>query len=457
MDRRLPILAEWKSAIAAARAGKVAAREGWRDEVAGGGITHKQRVDAALLHSIRNPIKPSPITPTGEELIARAEDWNREKNALIAEVEAMGLKETAARLKESFDRVRDGTMSEALMVADEVVQGFSVEQAQQKYGLTPSETREARAIISDPHTYTPTSPLTPARLTAFKEHREKAQIATKTVDQQLSKLQKLSAYLKQQGISLNHDTVAAWLESLDLSSKTKAQYLLAGNTFWKWAMKNDARWKVDFAGVENPFREQELPQVRGKAKADAARKAFTIEEIERLFHQAKMEGHERLCDLIQLGSYTGARIEEICQWKTDSIVLIEGVRCFAIADAKTAAGVREIPVHPALLPIVERLYSETKDGYLLPSSGGNKYGIRSDSLSKSFGRLKTSMGFGPKLVFHSVRSMVVTQLQRANVPGVLIAELAGHETGTVTFDVYHQGASPQQKLEALQKLSYKFG
>ncbi|TCQ84245.1 tyrosine-type recombinase/integrase [Pseudomonas sp. JUb52] len=456
MEKRLPILAQWKADIAAARAGKAAAREGWRDEVAGEGIIHKARVDTALLYAIRNPTRPSPITPTEEELIARVADWYSQKDSLIAEVEAMGLTDTATQMRESFDRVFGASASEAVMIADEVVQGFSVEEAQQKYGLTPSETKEARTIVSEPHTYTPTSQLTPARLKAFREHREKAQIATKTIDQQLSKLQKLSAYLKQQGVSLNHDTVAAWLESLDLTSKTKTQYLLAGNTFWKWAMKNDARWKVDFAGVESPFREQELPKVRGKAKAEAARKAFTVEEIEIIFSQAKSEGHERLCDLIQFGSYTGARIEELCQLRADSIITIEGVQCFKIADSKTAAGIREIPVHPALVPLVERLSKETKDGYLLPSSGGNKYGVRSDSLSKAFGRLKSSLGFGTQHVFHSVRSMAVTQLLRKGVPGVQVADLVGHETGVITYDVYDQGASPRQKLEAISKLSYNF-
>ena len=38
------------------------------------------------------------------------------------------------------------------------------------------------------------------------------------------------------------------------------------------------------------------------------------------------------------------------------------------------------------------------------------------------------------------------------MPGPLIAELVGHETGTVTYDIYSQGASATQKLAAISKI-----
>jgi len=55
-------------------------------------------------------------------------------------------------------------------------------------------------------------------------------------------------------------------------------------------------------------------------------------------------------------------------------------------------------------------------------------------------------------VFHSIRKTAITQLVRADVPGTLVAELVGHETGTVTFDVYSQGASAAQKFDAISKM-----
>lgn len=156
--------------------------------------------------------------------------------------------------------------------------------------------------------------------------------------------------------------------------------------------------------------------------------------------------------MILLGAYTRARIEELCQLKVEHLIEPDGIDSFDIVDSKTAAGIRIVPVHPALSSIVERLKEDSKDGYLIPSDSKNKYGIRSDALSKAFGRLKEAQGYGAQHVFHSIRKTVITQLVRAEVQGTLIAELVGHETGIVTFDVYSQGASAAQKLAAISKL-----
>jgi len=323
-----------------------------------------------------------------------------------------------------------------------------------RYRSAHKKSDTPESIITTPASYKPRSPITPSRLAAFRAFREKQGLPAKTVDQQESKLQKLAAFLTSEGKPLEFDTVSAWLDSLELSSKTKAQYLLAGSTFWKWAIRYDEQWKKDFKDKANPFADHDLPKAR-KGKADTSRKAFSVADIQKIYRTARDDNQTVLCDLIQLGAYTGCRIEELCKLKPESIVTIDGIQCFNIEDSKTKAGIRHVPVHSALKPLLDRLIKDTKDGYLLPSSGGNKYGIRSDSLSKAFGRLKTSLGYDSRHVFHSVRAMVITQLQRADVPGVLIAELVGHETGTVTFDVYAGGHSEEQKAEAIQRLSYQ--
>jgi integrase len=126
--------------------------------------------------------------------------------------------------------------------------------------------------------------------------------------------------------------------------------------------------------------------------------------------------------------------------------------CIDITDSKTAAGIHVVPVHPALANVVTRLATDSRDGFLIPTTCRNQYGIRSDALSKAFGRLKTSLGFGSKHVFHSIRASAITHLVRADVADRLIKELVGHETGTVTFDVYSLGSSAKQKLDAISKL-----
>ncbi len=321
-----------------------------------------------------------------------------------------------------------------------------------KYHLTKEQRAELEGLIGTPSSYKPRSPITSARLAAFREHRAKRNIAPKTIDQQQAKLEKLSAFLKSKDVALDFDAVSAWIDSLKLSSKTLAQYLLAGNVFWKWALKYDTRWRDEFKDRANPFENHDLPQLTGKARADGQRKDFDLADISKLHNAALTDGPTALSDLILLGAYTGARIEELCQLKVEHVINPDGIPSLDIVDSKTTAGIRQVPVHPALRPVIDRLANDSTDGYLVPSKSKNKYNNRSDLLSKAFGRLKTAQGFGAQHVFHSIRKTVTTQLVRAGVQGTLIAELVGHETGTVTFDVYSQGASPLQKLEAISKL-----
>ena len=53
----------------------------------------------------------------------------------------------------------------------------------------------------------------------------------------------------------------------------------------------------------------------------------------------------------------------------------------------------------------------SQDGYLLSGLTFNKYGDRSNAIGKRFGRLKQSLGFSEKKVFHSIRKTVVTLLE----------------------------------------------
>lgn len=321
-----------------------------------------------------------------------------------------------------------------------------------KHSLTVEQQQELVSLIESPTSYQKKSPLTTARLLSFRAYRLDKKIAEKTVDQQESKLRKLSEYLTTNQAPLDTDTVADWLKSLELSSKTLTQYLLAGSVFWKWANRYDERWRADYKGRVNPFENHDLPKVRAKDRAASKRKDYSLEDLEVLYDAAQKRGLHVLADLILLGFYTGARIEELCQLTTNNVVTQEKILCFDFPDSKTYAGIRYVPVHPALKPIVKRLQRDSVDGYLIHSTSRNKYKNRSDPLSKAFGRLKTAHGFGKQHVFHSFRGTVVTQLQRANVPGPLIAQIVGHETGTVTYDVYSQGASPLQKLKAISKL-----
>lgn len=313
--------------------------------------------------------------------------------------------------------------------------------------------QEAGSILAG--TYKPKSPITTTRLREFRVHRTAHNLGAKPIDTQEAKLTKLSAYLSETGKPLDFDSVAAFLNTLEgLTSKTKRQYLLAGNVFWKWAVKYDTQWREHYKGLASPFENHDLPQLRGREAKEAKRKPFEIEDLPKLHAAALAKKDTILAATIQLGAYSGARIEELCQLKTENIILVDGVSCFDIVDSKTVAGIRQVPIHPALAAMVQQLVKDSEDGWLLPIKTKNMYGIRSDALSKRFGRLKTELKFGPLHVFHSIRHTVTTCLHQAGLPLTTVQQLIGHETKTVTLDVYSQGLSATQKLEAISKIAY---
>ncbi|MNR32189.1 Phage integrase family protein [compost metagenome] len=125
--------------------------------------------------------------------------------------------------------------------------------------------------------------------------------------------------------------------------------------------------------------------------------------------------------------------------------------------SKTDAGIRDVPLHPALVPLFNKLSANasSNDGFLFPG-GGNKYGNRLDYLSKRFGRLKTAEGFGKDHAFHSIRHSFTTLLHQAGVSIEVLPYITGHETGNFTLTQYSKGPSFKQKTEAIALLSFDF-
>ncbi len=325
-----------------------------------------------------------------------------------------------------------------------------------RFTFTPEEKAVLSTIVNNPTGHKPKCPITKARIDAFKLFRETRGGEAKHVAQQVRRVKNLKEFLTTESLPLSFDAVDKWIVSLNKSPATINQHLMAGNAFWKWAIRYDAQWTETFRDKANPFQGHSIPKGGGSKLAGQERKAFTSEELAKLYSGAVATGKTALADLILLASYTGARIEELCQLRVADVVTLEGVQCLDITASKTKAGVRAVPVHSAISGVVARLIKASSDGFLIPTTSVNKYGKRYPAHSKAFGVLRDSLGFTPLHVFHGIRHSVVTALVRTDVNDALIKELVGHETGSITHDVYSKGSSPRQKLLAIEKLTYAF-
>lgn len=235
------------------------------------------------------------------------------------------------------------------------------------------------------------------------------------------------------------------------SSKTKAKNYGFVAKYWKYLQDMEA---VSY-DKPNPFAELGLKSNKRKKTDSEERKPFSIGDIIPLIEKAKETGYEHLSALVTLGAYTGARIEEICSLRVADIKEIDGIDCICIADAKTTAGIREVPIHSKLKDLIRTLSVASTDGYLLSGLTVNKYGDRSNAIGKRFGRLKTQLGYGPDRVFHSIRKTVTTIFENSGIEEGLAADIVGHEKKTITYGLYSGGSSTERKQQAIQKITYK--
>ncbi len=284
------------------------------------------------------------------------------------------------------------------------------------------------------------------------EWKARLQLAPKTIDQMVKDVGRMVAkFPTLEGI--NRQSVRKWLEGLttgseQLSASSVRRIVGFCRNFWGYLQETqEVSSDADCPFVVPSFAKQSK---RNKGSSKDGWIPFHPEDVMKLFNVATEKGDNQLADLILLGAYTGARIEEICSMKLTEV----GSNFLRIPDAKTAAGIRTIPIHSALLPAVERMKDKSTDGYLLSGLTFNKYNDRSNAVGKRFGRLKTAQGYGEKQVFHSIRKTVVTLLENAGVSENLTADIVGHDKPRITYGLYSGGATLEVMREALEKISY---
>lgn len=457
MRLRLPILAKWKEEIHALREQKASKGDTWRLSLHEEGLLVKdERTKVAT-----NLYTPSSGTSLSEldlpslvrDYLDISSDLDKAGHHSLAQRLQNWIQSYIKTLEQGFEHATGiVSMNELINIQAEI----DVLIAAEDFNLSQDETQEARAIILNPSSYKPKSPITKSMLDSWAAHLETQIETEKTRDRLKQSVRRFSDYLTQQGIGLTFDTVHSFLGTLSPARQTRANYLWAGRTFWKWAIKYNATFREKFNGQPCPFDGHELPKT-GEA-AGRKRLAYTKEQIEQLHEQALEKGSIALSCLIKFGSYTGARLEEIGRIRPEHTIFDNSGEPigFKITESKTDAGVREMPLHPKLVPLYKELCSKAKDndGYLFPG-GSNKYGNRLDGLSKQFGRLK-SKSFGKDYTFHSVRHTVTTILHQQGVSIEVLPYILGHETGAFTLSQYSKGPSFNQKMECIALLDYDF-
>lgn len=236
------------------------------------------------------------------------------------------------------------------------------------------------------------------------------------------------------------------------------QEQVAGQTLQNWltclgSLYEFALRTYDAIPEGNPFHGHNLEARRTIESYEP----FTTKQLVTLVENAEDE----LQGVILIGLYSGMRLDEIASLKRDDIVEIDGIRVFSVTKSKTKAGIRCVPIHSKVLPIVDRWLSLKSGEYLLPTANRIQRadGKKGPYYSQAFTRLRDKMipEATNRQCYHSLRGHFITCLDRNGVEETRIGTITGQvekKAKTEAFKTYSAGPLMKELKQIIELVSY---
>ena len=267
-----------------------------------------------------------------------------------------------------------------------------------------------------------------------------------------------------------------------LGASAVNNYLHNLSALFKWGVKN---WRV----TRNPAEGLAVPDLRNERDL---RSPFSTEQLRAIFSAPLYTGcmdDEKGYDrpgpnVIRRGRFwvplialwTGMRLGEVCQLRTNDITAYEGVPVILIDDAgepgedeedrkriKTAAGKRFVPIHPeleriGLLAFAERMRSKG-ESRLFPELTPDSLGYLSGTFSKWFNDKKRFLGkigvASPGVSFHSFRHNYRDALREAQISLERVRALGGWRRDSEGEEsIYGRGLRAATLYGEIKKIHY---
>lgn len=254
-------------------------------------------------------------------------------------------------------------------------------------------------------------------------------------------------------IHVTHKTatefVEDWLRRSGQSYNTQRRKINSLVAFWKWMGR---RGYVERGS--NPWSDFRLSKVRTPKKTPDKR-PYKDEELLRLF--GAPPAYEGLADVMVLGLYTGARLDELCSLRMRDVERRGGAYWLTLRTAKGKTPTRTIAVtHSAPSEVLARRWQRAQvDLQLFPTfkPGGYDHKL-SWSVSKAFGRYRDALEIPRGTDFHSFRRTFITLMENAGVDPVPLARYVGHTLPTLAFKLYSGGATEKTMLATARLVRY---
>ena len=234
------------------------------------------------------------------------------------------------------------------------------------------------------------------------------------------------------------DIRATHLEGIMQSLKGGYQVQAKLKTFWgqifKYAMEHDIIQK-DYST---------FVKVKDKAP-ETTRDAIPKKDIERLWKE--IDKGDEIAEIAMIYIYTGLRATELLEIKKENVNIEKRMM---IGGKKTEAGKdRRIPIHRAILPLIEKRMSEDGKTLITREIKGKRksltYPYFFENLWKKLMN-KLEMEYTP----HYTRHTCATMMREAGIEEDLRKLILGHKSDDITDRYTHH--SDEMILEAIDKL-----
>lgn len=230
-----------------------------------------------------------------------------------------------------------------------------------------------------------------------------------------------------------------------LSDATMNRHVATLAALWDWAEERE------LCDNRNPFRAHRRRLQPGRNVQGYL--PWEPDQLKKLF--SPPPSRTDLTELMMVGLHSGMRLNEIASLEAQHIRQERDVWFMSVDDAKTPAGVRQVPIHPALTWLIDRA-KETATGPLWPTFNPEGPGKkRGADAGREFSRFKIKRGYSSRrLAFHSFRKNVTRIMERAGVPEGEWAQVFGHERG-FTYGTYNpDGITIERKAQTIALIDY---
>ena len=152
-------------------------------------------------------------------------------------------------------------------------------------------------------------------------------------------------------------------------------------------------------------------------------------------------------DIVLILIYTGMRVNELLDMETRNVHLDK--RYMFVEKAKTRAGIRNVPIHKKIMPLLEARYNKNNKFLCLNERGKQlKYqNFYSHHFEKNIRPLLTI-----DHNIHETRHTFISQCDRLGLNTVTVQRIVGHENKTVTQD--YTDKTIQDMIEAIDNFEY---